>query len=162
MSIFVHIDPARTFCQEENFTDIVLRKRWSRTKADTVGWSTTLSHNDPLYNQLARAYWFMKRRAAFTKWKLEFYDGVSYTVRDGSKSVHVRINVATSWTFQRRERESPTRELPRSFVISRMTIDTLPLSSLTGSRRRHVLMQLWTVQSMSSNVQMTTSSSYTR
>ena len=93
MSIFVHIDPAWTFCQEENFTDIVLRKRWSRTKADMVGWSTTLSHNDLLYNQLARTYWFMKRRAAFTKWKLEFYDGISYTVWDGSESVHVQINV---------------------------------------------------------------------
>ena len=58
-SIFMCIDPARTFCQEEEFTDFVLRKRWSRTKAEMVGWLTMFSHNDLLYKQLVRTYWFM-------------------------------------------------------------------------------------------------------
>lgn len=84
----------RTYCGDnEHFTKIALRQKWSRDEAAAGRWSTTLTNDHPLYKPITREYYRMEIREALTNRKLEFFNSVSYVVRDDPESVRVRVNV---------------------------------------------------------------------
>lgn len=83
----------RTVCHDANVINITLRRKWTRRRVTTAGWSPTVDDNHPLYGQFARAYSQQGSAAALMNRKLTFYDGISYVMRDDSESVRVHINV---------------------------------------------------------------------
>lgn len=91
--MYVGSNTARTVCHDQDFTNIVLRRRWTRGQLAAANWSTRLENDHPLYRQLTLAYHREDSHAALNYRRLEFYNGISYTVRDGSESLKVRINV---------------------------------------------------------------------